>query len=65
MATTYITSKQRFAIVESLVDAMVEVGYIFDDQINQTRIELNSLSNSELKTTCDDWCPDEWDRLIR
>lgn len=65
MATTYITTEQRIAIVDSLAEAMIEVGHICEDQLNSVRIELNSLSNPELKNVCDDWCPEEWDRLVR
>lgn len=64
MASTYITIEQRFAVIESLVDAMIEVGHICEDQANEVRIELGSLNNSELKAACDDWCPEEWSRIL-
>jgi hypothetical protein len=64
MATTYVTAEQRIAVVESMVDAMLEVGDIFEDQINNARIELHALSNPALRAACNDVCPEEWNRIV-
>lgn len=63
MASTYITRAIRARIIDSMLDAMLEVGDITDSQIAATEAWLAGLSNSELRRECDDRCPDEWSRL--
>jgi hypothetical protein len=63
MATTYITKATRARIIDSMIDAMLEVGDISEAQIAETEAWLAGLSNSELKCECDDRCPEEWSRL--
>jgi hypothetical protein len=63
MATTYITRATRTRIIESMLDAMLEVGDITESQIGTTGTWLASLSNSQLRQECDDRCPEEWNRL--
>lgn len=64
MASIYITRSARSLIIDSIIDAMLEVGDIGHDQIAETEAWLASLSNPELRRECDDRCPDEWDRLL-
>lgn len=63
MATTYITRAARSRIIESMLDAMLEVGDISESQVGDTEAWLAGLSNSELRRECDDRCPEEWSRL--
>lgn len=63
MATTYITRAARVRIIDSMLDAMLEVGDITDKQIAETEAWLAGLSNSELRRECDDRCPEKWSRL--
>lgn len=63
MATTYITRATRTRIIESMLDAMLEVGDITESQVGTTETWLASLSNSELRQECNDRCPEEWSRL--
>lgn len=63
MASTYITRAARTRIIDSMIDAMLEVGDIGDHQIAETEAWLAGLSNPQLRQECDDRCPDEWNRL--
>ncbi len=63
MATTYITRATRARIIDSMLDAMLEVCDISESQIGETQAWLAGLSNTELRRECDDRCPDEWSRL--
>lgn len=63
MASTYITRAARVRIIDSMLDAMLEVGEITDSQIGDTEAWLAGLSNTELRRECDDRCPEEWNRL--
>jgi len=63
MASTYITRAARVRIIDSMLDAMLEVGEITDSQIADTEAWLAGLSNSELRREGDDRCPEEWNRL--
>lgn len=63
MATTYITRAARARIIDSMLDAMLEVGDISESQVAETQAWLLGLSNTELRRECDDRCPDEWRRL--
>jgi hypothetical protein len=63
MASTYITKAARARIIDSMLDAMLEVGDISEAQIAETEAWLAGLSNPELRRECDDRCPDEWNRL--
>ncbi len=63
MATTYITKATRSRIIDSMLDAMLEVGGITEDQVGETQAWLAGLSNTELRRECDDLCPEEWSRL--
>lgn len=64
MASTYITRAIRARIIDSMLDAMLEVGDISEGQIAETEAWLAGLSNPELKRECDDRCPEEWSRLV-
>lgn len=64
MATTYITRAARARVIDSMVDAMLEVGDISEDQVGQAEAWLAGLSNTELRRECDDRCPEEWNRLV-
>jgi len=64
MATTYITRAARSRVIDSMIDAMLEVGDITETQIAETEAWLSGLSNVELRRECDDRCPDEWSRLV-
>lgn len=63
MASTYITRAVRARIIDSMLDAMLEVGDIGESQLGETQAWLAALSNSELREECDDRCPEEWARL--
>ena len=64
MASTYITRADRARIIDSMIDAMLEVGDITETQIAETEAWLAGLSNPELRRECDDRCPAEWSRLV-
>ncbi len=64
MASTYITRADRARVIDSMLDAMLEVGDITEQQIAETEAWLAGLNNSELRQECDDRCPQEWNRLI-
>jgi hypothetical protein len=64
MASTYITKAMRARIIDSMIDAMLEVGDITDSQISETEAWLAGLNNTELRRECDDRCPEEWSRLV-
>jgi hypothetical protein len=64
MGTTYITRAARALVIDSMIDAMLEVGDITETQIAETEAWLAGLSNPELRRECDDRCPDEWHRLV-
>ena len=63
MATTYTTRATRARVIDSMLDAMLEVGDISESQLGETQAWLASLSNTELRHECDDRCPEEWARL--
>ena len=63
MASTYITRVARARVIDSMLDAMLEVGDISEHQVGETQAWLLSLSNTELRRECDDRCPEEWRRL--
>lgn len=63
MATSYVTKAIRCKIIDSILDAMLEVGDITDSQVADTQAWLLSLNNTELRRECDDRCPDKWSRL--
>jgi hypothetical protein len=63
MASTYITRATRARIIDSMLDAMLEVGDIGESQLGETQAWLAGLSNTELRQECDDRCPEEWARL--
>lgn len=65
MATTYITRAVRARIIDSMLDAMLEVGDISEGQVAETQAWLLGLSNTELRRECDDRCPDEWSRIVK
>ena len=62
MATTYITRAAR--AIDSMIDAMLEVGDISDHQVGAAQAWLAGLNNTELRRECDDRCPEEWNRLV-
>lgn len=64
MASTFITRAARARVIDSMIDAMLEVGDIAETQIAETEAWLTSLSNPELRRECDDRCPEEWHRLV-
>lgn len=66
MATTYITKEIRSKIIDSLIEAMIELDYLdnSEDAIDGHRAKLERLSNPELKQECNDWCPDEWKIIV-
>jgi hypothetical protein len=64
MASTYITRADRARVIDSMLDAMLEVGDITEQQIAETEAWLAGLNNNELRQECDDRCPEEWSRLI-
>jgi hypothetical protein len=63
MAGTHITRAARARIIDSMLDAMLEVGDINEGQIGETEAWLAGLSNPDLRRECDDRCPEEWNRL--
>jgi hypothetical protein len=64
MGSTYITRADRARVIDSMLDAMLEVGDITDSQIGETEAWLAGMNNTELRQECNDRCPDEWNRLI-
>ena len=64
MATTYATKAQRAKVIESIIDAEIEVGTLTDSEIAEREAELVTLSNPKLKRVCDETCPEEWSRLV-
>jgi hypothetical protein len=59
-----ITQEQKQQVIDSMVEGLLELNEIYEDEVEQTRNYLNRMSIPKLKKECDDYFPDEWERIV-